>query len=60
MYNAPVQQIICDIARHVAIIQMKVQEGWNDETGQHCADPASPRVNKMLRDEYEYEYETKI
>ncbi|KAI1140590.1 hypothetical protein F5Y05DRAFT_323011 [Hypoxylon sp. FL0543] len=51
--NAPVQQIICDVARPVAIIQMKVREGWNDESGQHCADPASPRVTKMLRDEYE-------
>ncbi|KAI0105170.1 hypothetical protein F4776DRAFT_657937 [Hypoxylon sp. NC0597] len=51
--NTPIQQIICDIARPAAIIQMRVKEGWSDESARHCADPASPRVNKMLDEEYQ-------
>ncbi|KAI1416341.1 hypothetical protein F5Y13DRAFT_206377 [Hypoxylon sp. FL1857] len=51
--NTPVQQIICDIARPVAIIQMKVIKGWSDEGGQNCSDARSSRVNEMLANEYE-------
>ncbi|KAI0842681.1 hypothetical protein F5Y06DRAFT_306157 [Hypoxylon sp. FL0890] len=50
--NTPVKQIICDIARPVAIIQMIEKKEPNGKSARNYADPSSPRVNAMLADEY--------
>ncbi|KAI0108468.1 hypothetical protein F4814DRAFT_59253 [Daldinia grandis] len=53
--NIPVRQIIADIARPVAIIQHRMME-MNGPKSRACADHSSPRVQRMLEDEYDEEH----
>ncbi|KAI2014338.1 hypothetical protein LOZ39_002320 [Ophidiomyces ophidiicola] len=54
--NAPVKQIVSDIARPAVIIWEKMREGEIDEE-RYTTDPYSPRVRDMLRDFYdEFEF----
>ncbi|KAI2627448.1 hypothetical protein GGS26DRAFT_599331 [Hypomontagnella submonticulosa] len=50
--NVPIHQVIADIARPAAIIWDEHEAAINGPDAHFCADPSSPRVEKMLNDEY--------
>ncbi|KAI1088669.1 hypothetical protein F5B19DRAFT_505444 [Rostrohypoxylon terebratum] len=51
--NTPVQQIMENLARPIAIIQMTHVDELNGAKVEACTDPSSERVDNMLRNEYE-------
>ncbi|KAI0387136.1 hypothetical protein F5Y04DRAFT_288855 [Hypomontagnella monticulosa] len=52
--NIPIHQIIADIARPAAIIWDEHETAMDGPEAHSSADPWSPRVEKMLNDEYMY------